>query len=147
MPRIVKKGKLGEAQVRAMLLARGWKLIPIPQGFPGEDFIATDPQGGKWSIEVKNHKNLTLDHMKQCMANARKHKKRWMLFQHLHDSSWWLVRCQGGNPELWKEIPEVNNHGQDYPPKIPTSLKAKLHAVQAKFGLQSELGLHPVQED
>ena len=97
------KGARGQSAFAALLSERDYTVAPVSCGVLAEDLIATDNEGRTWAVEVKKCKALQPGHLTQAKEQARKRKARWMLAQHLHGSSSWLVRRQGERPVVWHE--------------------------------------------
>ncbi|MGQ9671481.1 MAG: hypothetical protein ACUVWY_15195 [Desulfosoma sp.] len=79
---------------------------PITAGVMREDMIATDPDGNRWSVEVKNTSSITAAHLKQAREQAMARKLPWMLANKLEGTRSWLVRRQGHRPVVWHENEE-----------------------------------------
>lgn len=97
------KGRLGQQKARDLLAGRNWSVAELNSGKSAEDFIAIDPNGKAWSVEVKNTANMTMDHVRQARRQGKERRMPWLLMQHIHDSRFWLVRGQGLYPMLWEE--------------------------------------------
>lgn len=64
-------GYNGENEARKLLLSRGWTdVIRRSSGEKGSDLRATDPDGQRYSIEVKYTDAHYSKHWKQCKKNA-----------------------------------------------------------------------------
>jgi Holliday junction resolvase-like predicted endonuclease len=110
-----KKGNRGENEFLRVLVSRGWHILGTPSLFGGEDFVALDPEGRRWSIEVKKCKVLTQAHLNQALLNAKRSRNPWMLAQHIYGTSWWLVRRKNHDPELWSNVYELQKESRVQP--------------------------------
>ena len=97
------KGRRGESTVANILRDRDWIVDNTRCGIITEDMIATDTHGNEWSVEVKNTKSITMDHLEQARRQAKKRKMPWMLINKIPQTKCWLVRRKGMDPEIWKE--------------------------------------------
>lgn len=85
-----------------LLVAMGWTVDPITSGIRREDMIATDPDGRKWSVEVKNCASILPEHKRQAMAQGRARQLPWLLMSKIAGARFWLVQRQGYDPILWR---------------------------------------------
>jgi hypothetical protein len=92
------KGRRGQREAGEMLRSRDWSVAELNAGTIAEDFIAVDPQGKSYSVEVKNTVAITVAHRAQAMAQAKARKLPWMLLSKISGTSSWLVQRQGENP-------------------------------------------------
>ena len=97
------KGRRGQTTAKHLLLDRDWNVADLTAGVSTEDFIATDPSGRTWCVEVKNTRNLLDAHISQAKDQARRRGLPWLLMQKLTGSSCWLVRGTGLEPTVWSE--------------------------------------------
>lgn len=95
------KGRRGQQQARELLTSRDWRCVEVNSGTAVEDFIAIDPQGVTWSVEVKNTVAITVEHRKQAMRQAEANRLPWMLLSHIAGTSSWLVQRKGEKPVVW----------------------------------------------
>lgn len=97
-----RKGAVGQSEFARMLADRDWQVDPITCGIMREDMIATDPDGNKWAVEVKNTRTITPAHRKQAQDQAKRRGLRWMLANKVFGTGAWLVQRQGIEVSLWK---------------------------------------------
>ena len=95
------KGRRGQAAFAALLAERDWTHVETAAGKATEDFLAIDPDGIAWAVEVKNTAAITQNHRAQAMQQALARKARWMLASHICGSSSWLIQRQGMRPAVW----------------------------------------------
>ena len=81
-----------------MLRSRDWSVAELNSGTVAEDFIAVDPIGRSFSVEVKNTVAITTAHRQQAMAQAKARKLPWMLVSRIAGTSAWLVQRQSEQP-------------------------------------------------
>jgi hypothetical protein len=98
-----RKGRVGQLAARHLLLERDWSVAELNGGTSVEDFIATDPTGAAWCVEVKNCAGILPAHKAQAMRQAASRRLRWMLISKLAGTSSWLVQRQGERPVVWHE--------------------------------------------
>lgn len=98
------KGRKGQREAGELMRSRDWKVAELNAGTVAEDFIAVDPQGKSWSVEVKNTVAITEAHRKQAMTQAAKRRMPWLLVSKISGTSCWLVQRQGEKPVVWGEI-------------------------------------------
>jgi uncharacterized Rossmann fold enzyme len=87
----------------AMLRERDWTVAELAAGTVVEDLIATDPDGGLWSVEVKNQMVISHAHRRQAQAQAKARRLPWMLASKIAGTDCWLVQRQGMPPVVWGE--------------------------------------------
>ena len=92
------KGRRGQREAGDMLRSRDWSVAELNAGTVAEDFIAVDPQGKSYSVEVKNTVAITVAHRNQAMTQAKARKLPWMLVSKIGGTSVWLVQRQGMEP-------------------------------------------------
>lgn len=97
------KGRRGQQQAGELLRSRDWVTAELNAGTVAEDFIAVDPAGKGWSVEVKNTVVIAEIHRKQAMAQAAKRRMAWMLVSKISGTGCWLVQRQGEKPVVWGE--------------------------------------------
>ena len=97
------KGRRGQQEARELLTGRDWSVAELNAGTAVEDFIATDPNGKAYAVEVKNTKAITMEHRKQAMEQAIKRRLPWMLVSKIAGTSCWLIQRQGERPIVWGE--------------------------------------------
>jgi hypothetical protein len=95
------KGRRGQQEAQALLRDRDWNPVEINGGTAVEDFIAFDPLGQSWAVEVKNTVSITTAHRQQAMEQAAKRKLPWMLISKIAGTSSWLVQMKGRKPVVW----------------------------------------------
>ncbi len=98
------KGRRGQQQAGDLLRSRDFGVAELNSGTVAEDFIAVDPAGKSWSVEVKNTVVIAEIHRKQAMAQAAKRRMSWMLLNKISGTSCWLVQRQGEKPVVWGEV-------------------------------------------
>lgn len=98
-----RKGRDGRYKFRLLLEGRDWKTTTTTEGKPGEDLLATDPDGKVWAIEVKDVKIIDPKHRTQAMQQAKARRVRWMIANHISGTSTWLVQGQDRDPVVWHE--------------------------------------------
>ena len=98
------KGRRGQTEFAALLASRDWTHVETAAGKATEDFLAIDPHGIAWSVEVKNCSGILPAHKTQAMAQAKARKARWMLASHIAGSSSWLIQRQGERPVVWHNV-------------------------------------------
>lgn len=100
------KGRRGQREAAEMLRSRDWSVAELNSGTVAEDFIAVDPQGRSYSVEVKNTVAITTAHRAQAMAQAKPRKLPWMLVSKIAGTAYWLVQRQGERPAVWGSAAE-----------------------------------------
>lgn len=100
------KGRRGQLIAQQLLKSRDWAVAELNSGTATEDFIATDPDGNQWAVEVKNTKAITTEHRTQAMTQARSRKLPWMLMSHIDGTASWLVQRKGCRPVVWSNWQE-----------------------------------------
>ena len=95
------RGRRGQTAAANILRSRDWTVADLSAGVECEDIIATDPDGRTWSVEVKNTRAHTIQHISQANEQARRRKLPWMLMWHRHGSSEWFVFRQGQKTQVW----------------------------------------------
>jgi hypothetical protein len=86
-----------------MLTGRDWEIIETSSGMKVEDIVAHDPNGNRWSVEVKHHRLINLEvFMAQAKEQAKKRNISWMLAVRLpRYPGTWLVLREGEVPTVW----------------------------------------------
>lgn len=97
------KGRKGQREANALLTSRDWSVAELNAGTAVEDFIAVDPNGKSWSVEVKNTAAITAAHRKQAQEQAKARRLPWLLISKIAGTSSWLVQRQGERPVVWHE--------------------------------------------
>lgn len=97
------KGRRGQQAFTRVLMERDWVVHELNAGKAVADFVATDPQGRTWCVEVKNTAGIPPGHMVQARGQAKKAQLPWLLANKLAGTSSWLVRRQGERPAVWHE--------------------------------------------
>lgn len=97
------KGRRGQATFANMLSDRDWIVHELNAGKSAEDFIATDPDGKTWSIEVKCTDNIMKAHVWQAQNQGKRSRKPWLLASKLFGTRCWLIRRQGMDPVVWRD--------------------------------------------
>ena len=92
------KGRRGQREAADMLRSRDWSVAELNSGTVAEDFIAVDPSGRSYSVEVKNTLAITTAHREQAMRQAKERKLPWMLLSKIAGTSAWLVQRQAEAP-------------------------------------------------
>ena len=96
------KGRRGQTAAANLLKDRDWEIIETSAGMKVEDIVATDPQGKRWSIEVKNHKHIKVEEFrKQAIEQAKKRNIDWMLMVKIACTSSWLIWKKNEKPVVW----------------------------------------------
>lgn len=95
------KGRRGQQQARQLLSERDWSVAELNSGTAVEDFIATDPDGHAWAVEVKMTKAITTIHRAQAMTQAKGRRLPWMLMSHIDGTSSWLIQRKNMRPVVW----------------------------------------------
>ena len=95
------KGRRGQLQARKLLACQDWSVAELNSGTSIEDFIAVDPAGKSWSVEVKMTKAITTVHRTQAMQQARSRRLPWVLMSHIDGTASWLVQRTGCRPVVW----------------------------------------------
>ena len=90
-----------------LLKDRDWSVAELNAGTQAEDFIATDPNGQAYCVEVKNCAQITLTNRRQAMEQAKRRKLPWMLMNKIAGTSSWLVQRQGKRPVIWHNTMEI----------------------------------------
>ena len=96
-----RKGLNGRYHFRLLLEARNWTVTTTTEGRPGEDLLATDPDGKVWAVEVKDVKAIDPRHRDQARQQAKARKARWLLASHIYGTSSWLIQRRGYLPCVW----------------------------------------------
>lgn len=97
------KGRKGQREANALLTSRDWSVAELNSGTAVEDFIAVDPSGKSWSVEVKNTAAITAAHRKQAIEQSKARRLPWLLISKIAGTSSWLVQRQGERPVVWHE--------------------------------------------
>lgn len=97
------KGRRGQREFADLLRSRDWVVRETNSGSTVEDFIAIDPHGNTWSIEVKNTKAITVAHRQQAQRQADAAKLPWMLASKIAGTRGWLVQRKLQVPAVWCE--------------------------------------------
>lgn len=95
------KGRRGQTAFAALLAERDWTHVETASGKATEDFLAIDPNGNTWAVEVKNTAAITTAHRNQAMEQAKARRARWMLASHIDGTGSWLIQAQGKRPVVW----------------------------------------------
>ena len=90
-----------------LLKDRDWSVAELNAGTQAEDFIATDPNGQAYCVEVKNCAAITTAHRKQAMDQAKRRRLPWMLVSKIHGRNEWLVQRQGKPSVVWRAQTEI----------------------------------------
>lgn len=96
------KGRRGQRAAQELLASRDWDVAELNAGKSSEDFIAVDPDGRSWAVEIKMTKAITSQHRDQAMQQAKTRKLPWMLMSHIDGTSSWLVQMSGKSPAVWR---------------------------------------------
>ncbi|WP_455387415.1 hypothetical protein [Petrachloros mirabilis] len=97
------KGRKGQREASDVLRSLDWSVAELNAGTSSEDFIATDPNGRVWSIEIKNTVAITVEHRKQAQRQAKERRLPWMLMSHIEGTRSWLIQRSGVKPTVWHE--------------------------------------------
>lgn len=97
------KGRRGQLALARLLSARDWSVAELNSGTACEDFIAVDPDGKSWAVEVKNTAAITKAHRQQAMRQAKARRLPWLLASKIADTACWLVQRQGQDPVVWRD--------------------------------------------
>lgn len=97
------KGRKGQREAADLLRSRDWTVAELNAGTVAEDFLAVNPDGKSYSVEVKNTVAITEAHRKQATAQAKARRLPWMLVSKISGTSSWLVQRQGEKPIVWSE--------------------------------------------
>lgn len=97
------KGRKGQKEANALLTSRDWSVAELNAGTAVEDFIAVDPNGKSWSVEVKNTAAIAAAHRKQAIEQSKARRLPWLLISKIAGTSSWLVQRQGERPVVWHE--------------------------------------------
>ena len=97
------KGRKGQREAADLLRGRDWNVVELNSGTAAEDFVAIDPNGTMYSVEVKNTVSIDLAHKKQAMRQAAERKLPWLLVSKIADSSSWLIQRKSEKPVVWSE--------------------------------------------
>jgi hypothetical protein len=89
-----------------LLKDRDWSVAELNSGTQAEDFIATDPGGQAYCVEVKNCASITTAHRKQAMDQATRRRLPWMLMSKIDGRGEWLVQRQGKPSVVWRNRTE-----------------------------------------
>jgi hypothetical protein len=103
------KGRRGQQAAQRLFADRDWVVHELNAGTAVADFLAGDPNGKIWLVEVKNTTSITAAHRKQAMDQAARKRMAWLLISHIAGTSSWLVQRQGEDPVVWKELKTENN--------------------------------------
>ena len=95
------KGRRGQQEAHNLLTGRDWTVAELNAGTAAEDFIAVDPSGRSWAVEVKNTVSITVAHRRQAMAQAEKRRLPWMLMSHIGGTAQWLIQRKGERAVVW----------------------------------------------
>lgn len=95
------KGRRGQQECANLLRDRDWVVSELNAGKQGEDYIAQDPDGKTWSVEVKNTVDIQRAHRRQAMKQAERSKLPWMLCSKIAGTSDWLIQRQGMRCVVW----------------------------------------------
>ena len=97
------KGRKGQREAAELLSSRDWTVAELNAGTVAEDFLAVNPIGQTYSVEVKNTVAILEAHRKQAVAQAKARRLPWMLLSKISGTSSWLVQRQGEKPIVWSE--------------------------------------------
>ena len=97
------KGRKGQREAADLLRSRDWSVAELNAGTVAEDFLAVNPDGQSFSVEVKNTVAILEAHRKQAMDQAKARRLPWMLVSKISGTSSWLVQRQGEKPTVWSE--------------------------------------------
>jgi len=97
------KGRRGQQTAQRLFADRDWVVHELNAGTAVADFLAGDPDGKIWLVEVKNTAAITSAHRKQAMEQAARKRMPWLLISHIAGTSSWLVQRQGEDPVVWNE--------------------------------------------
>jgi len=94
------KGRAGQLSARHLLEDRDWQVNELNGGTSVADFLAIDPDGQPWSVEVKNQIAINVRAFrKQAISQAG--KLPWLLLCKVDGTSSWLVLMKGERPRVW----------------------------------------------
>ena len=102
-----RKGAAGQGIAANLLKDRDYTVDQLTAGLSTADFVATDPSGKTWLVEVKNAATITNGHLKQAIDQGKSRRMPWMLINKIAGSSSWLVRRQGELPVVWHEKKKI----------------------------------------
>jgi hypothetical protein len=97
------KGRRGQQTAQRLFADRDWQVHELNAGTAVADFLAGDPDGKIWLVEVKNTSAITAAHRRQAMDQAARKRMPWLLISHIAGTSAWLVQRQGCDPVVWKQ--------------------------------------------
>lgn len=97
------KGRKGQREAKNVLQDRDFNVIETNSGTSVEDFVAIDPDGKAWAVEVKNTVSITTAHRAQAMTQAKARRLPWMLLSKIAGTASWLVQRQSHRPAVWHE--------------------------------------------
>jgi hypothetical protein len=98
-----RKGVVGRQRAKNLLLDRDWSMEPTMDGIKADDLVVIDPNGQKWSVEVKNTKLIAVHHRQQAQLQAQRRDLPWMLMSRIFGTGSWLTQRQGELPVCWHE--------------------------------------------
>lgn len=94
------KGRRGQLEFGNLLRDRDWELRELNSGTAVEDFLAIDPGGVVWSVEVKNAIGMNIRKWrKQAIRQAG--RMPWMLACKIDGTSSWLILRKSDRPTIW----------------------------------------------
>jgi len=96
------KGRAGQLAARHLLEGRDWSVHELNGGTSVADFVATDPQGRTWSIEVKNAVSMNVRAWRK-QASGQAGRLPWMLVCKIDGTKSWLVMRQAERAAVWHE--------------------------------------------
>lgn len=96
------KGRAGQLAARHLLESRDWQVHELNGGTSVADFVAVDPNGKTFSVEVKNAVSMNVRAWrKQAVSQAG--KMPWILVCKIDGTRSWLILRQAERPTVWHE--------------------------------------------
>lgn len=94
------KGRRGQRQFGELLRDMDWEVRELNSGTAVEDFLAIDPGGQVWSVEVKNARAMDIRKWR-TQAKEQAGNIPWMLGCKIDGTSSWLILRQAQRPTVW----------------------------------------------
>ena len=94
------KGRRGQLEFGNLLRDRDWEVRELNSGTAVEDFLAVDPGGQVWSVEVKNAVSINI-RMWKAQAKQQAGDIPWLLACKIDGTSSWLILRKSDRPTVW----------------------------------------------
>ncbi len=98
-----RKGAKGRREAIHLFNDRDWQCDPTYDGIKSDDIVVMDPNGKRWSVEVKNTKAITVAHREQAKRQAKVRSMPWILISKIHGTKSWIIQRHNHKPVVWHE--------------------------------------------